>query len=506
MAKGSCLGTFGLPLAIITGICLFGACDLLTGADSGEDDPGTLTSCSAGPDQAGTAVGQIITLSGSIEGTSRSVTYKWEASASNPSVVSLSNSGSAAAELEVTGDLAVGEYEFTLTADNGVTSVSDSVVVSLSAWEKLLPPSVTDYDYCGASGSLSSDGTVALVGSYGDGSQPGGAVYVYRLSDSGWVLSDTLTAEDAAAGDHFGFSLQLSPDGNTAFVGATGDAGAVYVFTYDGTSWAQTQKLTASDGASGDYFGYSLAITPDSSLAVIGAWLDDDNGTDSGSVYIFSASGGIWSQSDKLVPDDGAANDNFGASVACCADGSTLLIGSRCDDDAGSNSGSAYVFSRIGRGWYQSAKLMASDAGAGDSFSKAIALSSDGSTAVISAWVNDEAGSDAGAVYVFTGSDSTWTEQRQILPSDDEVDYGNFGRTISLSEDGSLMLVGGEYRSVANLYQGSGSSWSLKASLPTGGFQSVALSGDGKTALTGSWSDSENGTRAGAAFAYQLDF
>jgi len=117
----------------------------------------------------------------------------------------------------------------------------------------------------------------------------------------------------------------------------TGVAG---VFVRSGTTFTQQQKLVANDGAAYDYFGASVAL--DGDTLVVGAYWDDDKGSDSGSVYVFVRSGTTWTQQQKLVANDGAASDRFGYSVAF--DGDTLSVGAYWDDDKGSNSGSVYVF------------------------------------------------------------------------------------------------------------------------------------------------------------------
>ena len=131
-------------------------------------------------------------------------------------------------------------------------------------------------------------------------------------ADAGYVdrvqLSQKLTASDGAKDDRFGWSV--SAYGNTAVIGAYGDDSA-YVFTrsVDGT-WTQRTKLTADDGAQGDQFGYSVSLYGDT--AVIGAPNDDDKGTNSGSAYVFTRSvDGTWTQQTKLTADDGAAADFF---------------------------------------------------------------------------------------------------------------------------------------------------------------------------------------------------
>ena len=177
-----------------------------------------------------------------------------------------------------------------------------------------------------------------------------------------------LTASDGAGGDWFGFSVAVDRD--TAVVGAALDGvggnasqGSVYVFTRSSGSWTQQQKLTASDGAASDWFGRSVAMSGDT--AVVGAPFDDDNGTDSGSAYVFTRSSGSWTQQQKLTAPDGAASDRFGISVA--VDGDTAVVGAYLDTIGGDREqGSAYVFTRSGGSWTQQQKLTASDGAAGD--------------------------------------------------------------------------------------------------------------------------------------------
>ncbi len=125
------------------------------------------------------------------------------------------------------------------------------------------------------------------------------------------------------------------------------DSGSAYVFTRSGTSWSQQAKLTAADGAAGDWFGYSVALSGDTAL--IGAHFNDNNvnGVDSGSAYVFVRSGTTWSQKARRTAADGAAGDQFGGRVALSGD--TALIGARLNDDVvkGIDSGSAYVFTRV---------------------------------------------------------------------------------------------------------------------------------------------------------------
>ncbi|MGI8758559.1 MAG: Calx-beta domain-containing protein, partial [Acidimicrobiales bacterium] len=224
-----------------------------------------------------------------------------------------------------------------------------------------------------------------------------------------WAQQAKLTAIDAAAGDRFGRSVAVS--GDTAVVGAYldddafagTDSGSAHVFTRTGTTWAQQAKLTAIDAAAGDRFGRSVAVSGDT--AVVGAPFDDPTDTDSGSAYVFTRTGATWAEQAKLTAADGAADDHFGRSVAVSGD--TAVVGAHFDDDddAGTDSGSAYVFTRTGTTWAQQAKLTAADAAAYDYFGYSVAVSGD--TAVVGARGDDDAGLDSGSAYVFVPSPST---------------------------------------------------------------------------------------------------
>jgi hypothetical protein len=209
-----------------------------------------------------------------------------------------------------------------------------------------------------------------------------------------------LNASDGAAGDWFGYSVAIS--GDHAVVGAhwDGDAGmgsgSAYIFKHDGTAWTQEAKITASDGAADDCFGVSVAISGDH--VVVGAQRDDDAGSNSGSAYIFKRNGTEWTEQAKITASDCAADDCFGVSVAISGD--YVVVGAYgADDDAGSNSGAAYIFKRNGTEWTEQAKITASDGAAGDLFGYSVATSGD--HAVVGAPYDDDAGSYSGSAYIY---------------------------------------------------------------------------------------------------------
>ena len=225
-----------------------------------------------------------------------------------------------------------------------------------------------------------------------------------------------LTASDAAADDRFG---RVAVWDDTIVVGAPlnddagTNSGSVYVYRPDGLGGYVETKLTASDAAADDHFGLSVAVWDDT--IVVGAPLNDDAGTNSGSVYVYRPDGSGGYTETKLTASDGAAVDSFGR-VAVWGD--TIVVGAPFDDDAGTNSGSVYVFTGDGSGGYtQTAKLTASDASAGVVFGATVGVS--GETIVVGAPFDDDAGTNSGSVYVFTGDGSGgYTQTAKLTPSD----------------------------------------------------------------------------------------
>ena len=274
--------------------------------------------------------------------------------------------------------------------------------------QKLTASDGADYDYYGSSVSISGD--QLLVGARGDNYNGSsfGSVYVYEKDANGtWGSEQKLMASDGATLDFFGSSVSIS--GDQLLVGAYrdddngDDSGSVYVYEKDANgTWGNEQKLTASDGAADDYFGYSVSISGDQLL--VGAWSDDDKVVDIGSVYVYEKDeNGIWGNEQKLTASDGAADDHFGSSVSISGD--QLLVGAAFDDDNGDDSGSVYVYEKDANGtWGNEQKFTASDAAADDLFGYSISISGD--QLVVGAWRDDDNGYVSGSVY-FIDLDNT---------------------------------------------------------------------------------------------------
>jgi len=295
-------------------------------------------------------------------------------------------------------------------------------------------------DNFGDSVSISSD--TVVIGAIGDDFFKG-AAYIFDRNEGGadqWGEVKKLTASDGAGIDVFGESVSIDCD--TVVVGARSDddngndSGSAYIFERNqggANNWGEVKKLTASDGAAGDLFGFSVSISSDT--IVVGASSDDGNDTNSGSAYIFERNQGgadQWGEVKKLTASDGAANDNFGRWVSISCD--TVVVGANGDDDNGSSSGSAYVFVNQCGDWVERDKATASDGAAGDEFGRAISISYD--TVVVGAASDDDNGLSSGSAYIFErnqGGADQWGEVKKLTASDGAGDL--FGRSVSISCD-----------------------------------------------------------------------
>jgi len=251
-----------------------------------------------------------------------------------------------------------------------------------------------------------------------------------------------IVSSDCVASDEFGRSVAISDD--TAIVSACrhGWIGSVYMFVKSGGVWSEQQKLIASDPGVNDFFGASVAISGDT--VVVGAHLDDDNGIDSGSVYVFTRAGGVWSQKIKLTGSDSATFDHFGTSVAI--EGDTIAVGA----PGAGVAGKVYLFTRNGDSWSQFATFTSSDATKGDAFGRAISISGD--SVAVGAHANDDNGISSGSVYIFTKSGANWLQEGKLLASDASTG-DQFGKALSLS--GNSVAVGAKYSDDKGLSSGS---------------------------------------------------
>jgi hypothetical protein len=364
------------------------------------------------------------------------------------------------------------------------------------------------WDYFGWSISLS--GNLLLMGTKEDDDKgtDAGAAYVYHYDGSTWVEETKLTASDGKANELFGWSAAIA--GDYAMVGTKVDtlteSGYVYFYHYDGSSWPEEAIIVANDGGRGDWFGYDISISGD--RALIGSPHDDVNEPDAGSAYIFRYNGSNWVEEAKLTASDGAAYDYFGNTVFLSGD--YALVGAYGVNDKGANSGAVYVFHYDGTSWVEEAKLTATDGGEGDRFGRSISLS--GNFIIVGAPYHDGIVGDEGGAYVFQYDGLNWVEQTELIPSDLAGSADHFGRSVSVS--GEFALVGssrdddlGFDAGSAYVFHYNGSKWveHLKI-LPSDGAQMdhfgrlVLISSD--YAVVENWLDDDKGLNSGSVYVY----
>ena len=434
--------------------------------------------------------------------------------------------------------------------------------------------------------ALSADGKTLAVAAFGeasaasgvggnqaDNTKPGsGAVYVYVRDGESWSFQAYIKASNPDPGDLFGLSLALSADGNTLAVSASAErsgattingdqtdnsvfkAGAVYVFTRTGSTWAQHSYLKPPATAPDENFGLALALDASGELLAAGAPNEDGSSTgvggdplnddlgDSGAVHLFRRIGDSWVHALYFKASNTNLGDRFGISLAMGAD--TLVVGADLEDsdatrvggdqasNAAQESGAVYVFHRtIGFTYEQKAYIKASNTQAGDQFGTSVAVSADGTTLAVFAPDNsgvpgneaDNSAPDAGAVYVYTRTGFDWSHQATLKPS--VIDAGDgFGASIALSADGDTLAIGssGEDSTsigldggdpISNgsldsgavyLFKRSGTTWTqdryIKASnaASTDGFGNfVSLSADGRTFVAAANNEDSSATLVG---------
>ena len=349
-----------------------------------------------------------------------------------------------------------------------------------------------------------------INGDQNDNSIPeAGAVYIFTRAGSAWSQQAYLKASNTgepgvgdqfADGDRFGFSIGLSADGNTLAVGAiaedsgakgiNGDqndnsqpnSGAVYVFTRNGTSWSQQAYIKASDTDAADLFGYSVGLSADGNTLAASAYDEDGSAREingvqdkgrrgTGAIFVFTRTGGTWTQQAYLKASNAETGDSLGYSIAISQDGNTIAGGAAdedclmpgifpgathvCQDDQpqDNSSGAVYVFVRNGTMWTQEAFIKSSNPDKEDWFGSRLTLSGDGNALAVGAQVEDggskgingdqknQTAEDSGAVYFFTRTGTTWKQVAYVKASNAQA-YDEFGSSMALSKDGKVMAIG----------------------------------------------------------------
>ncbi len=315
---------------------------------------------------------------------------------------------------------------------------------------KILASDGTAYHEFGNSVSISGD--YAIVSTYrdSDNGAESGAAYIFQRNGAQWTEVKKITPSDGAAGDRFGYSVSIS--GDLAIVGAKDDddngsiSGSAYIFARNqgGTdNWGEFKKLLAGDGDEGDNFGYSVSINGD--YAIVGAWPDEANGPPgTGSAYIFFRNQGgsdNWGEVKKLLAGDGATGTSFGWSVSI--NGDFVIVGATSGSGNVFGSGAAYIFARNQGGsdnWGHVKKVFASDGALSDSFGNSASINGD--YAIVGARKDDDYGSSSGSAYIFArnqGGADNWGEVKKVTASAGAAN-DTFGNSVSIN--GNYAIAG----------------------------------------------------------------
>ena len=319
-----------------------------------------------------------------------------------------------------------------------------------------------------------------------------------------------LVPSDGQVGDSFGYSV--ASDRNYMVVGAVYsdslglNSGSVYVYENVGGVWTENTKLLASDGTEGQEFGYSVSISGD--FILIGAFRDDQNGTNAGAAYIFHKDSTVeWTELQKLLPSDGSAYDAFGTSVSLYGD--YAIIGAPFNHNNSAETGSAYIFKLNGSSWVEEAKLVASN-GIGTSPKFGISVSIYGDYSIIGAYSDEGLGTHPGAAYIFHFDGINWIQQAKLNASDANLNH-LFGHSVSIYEDyvvvgssSALTAAGG----AAFIFHRDGTTWTEEA-MVEGSSNSIhsdfglSVSIDSDYLVVGAPDDDTNGNHAGCAYIFK---
>ncbi len=286
-------------------------------------------------------------------------------------------------------------------------------------------------------------------------------------ADTPYVQQAKLQASDAANNDSFGDPIVVSADGSTAIIGAH-FVGAAYVFVRTGGTWIQQAKLVSSDGGAG-FFGNGIALSADGNTVIIGAF----SVTGGGGAYVFTRTGTAWSERQKLSRDPATTDGGFGGTIAISRDGSTALVATDFK---------VYAFTRVGGIWTQQQRF----AVGGGTLVNRIAMSASGDMAALGTPFVAVGGTyNQGAISIIVRSGGLWSEQTQITANDGQAGSALGANAVSLSDDGATLATTGG--NAIYLFTGSGGTWTQSAELTRPGISqtTAALTADGNTLFVG---------------------
>ena len=406
----------------------------------------------------------------------------------------------------VEGSISVSTLGGTGNSINSFT-VLPSMQPSIQQGNKLVGTGNTGAANQGNALSISADGNTAIVGGNADNTNQG-AVWIYTRSGSTWTQQgNKLVGTGNTGAAQQGYSVAISADGNTVIFGGSADntnQGAAWVYTRTGGVWTQQgNKLVGTGNTGAAYQGTAVSISADGNTAIVGGYADNTN---QGAAWIFTRSGGIWTQQgNKLVGTGNAGAANQGQSVRISADGNTVIVGGSSDN---TSQGAAWVYTRTGGVWTQQGNKLVGTGNIGAAYQGAsVGISADGNSVIIGGYADNNY---QGAAWIFTRSGGIWTQQGNKLVGTFNIGAAYQGIVVGISADGNTAIIGGfldnTSQGAAWVYKRSGGSWTQQGKLVgtgnTGSARqgcSVSISADGKTTIFGGSNDN---TSQGAAWVF----
>jgi hypothetical protein len=379
---------------------------------------------------------------------------------------------------------------------------------------KFVDPDAVALDRFATSVSLSGDTALIGVPNDDDGSDDSGSAHVFVRSGSSWSRQAKIHAGDAARADLFGWAVAIS--GDLAVIGAPRtdepgiDAGSAYAFVRTGTTWTEEAELIPIQGGNASHFGEAVDLS--GTTLVVGASQDGSVFPIYGAAYVYERTGTGWVQQGKLnAIAFGGHTQLFGNSVSVSGD--TVVVG--CIQhglDYDDLPGAAFVFVRSGTRWTPQARLMASDAADGDQFGRSVRV--EGDTVVVGANADCDGADRTGSAYVFTRTGTSWSQTAKLTASDPTMG-AQFGFAIDLEGDNLLITAKGGSAATpslgaAYLFRRSGMSWSESVHFAAhdahwGMEFGFTGSLDGNRALIGAYHASDAGVWSGSAYVFALE-
>jgi hypothetical protein len=350
--------------------------------------------------------------------------------------------------------------------------------------------------------TLSQDSSVFTITPLAEGvATPGSSTLTFKVSDGisfgsgttvftltfgpdwsvGTPTETTAVSDPLVTPANLGYSIRLNSDGTQMI--AAGLEYGVHYWTRSGSTWTSVQRIqpTLYSGTE-SYYGYAsnMSSTDDFSYFAVGVPRETGaTGIYEGSVRIYTRSGNTWTQQAKIQDNDQASNDRFGSGVDLNSDATYLVVGKRLDDTLGQDAGNIFVFTRSGSTWTQQQAITATVTGtaAADHFGWITKINSAGDFIAAAAPFQE----GGGKVYTFTRSGSTWSQQQEFAGSD-TVTSDSFGIQLDINGTGDLMAVIGNASESVYIFTKSGSTWTQQQQINkpgSGNLRGVSVSRNG---------------------------